>query len=229
MEIVIEPLFIRFRDSLKIAMLQYIKNFHQEEFIMRTKRKIVLFTAVCMLNVLLAGCSFHSAPDVKTANQTDEASSEAFNNTLPANDNKKAENTENAVSMENPQENTEGKWHVLDSETAAAVDADFIGTIWHIAEGAFSIAETQIQLLDDGSLVGSGLSSNANIPDSQLIHVVVDDDTYFYTRTFSGNGDSYEDTEAGFGDLKEHMSVEMKGSFENDVFYASEIRIIKIS
>lgn len=196
---------------------------------MKSKRKIALFTAVCMLNAFLAGCSFHSASDVKTTKQTDETSLKASNNTLSTNDDEKAANAENTASAGNPQENTEGKWHVLDSETAAAVDADFIGTVWHIAEGAFSIAETHIQILDDGSIAGSGLSSNAIIPDSQLIHVVVDDDTYFYIRAFSGNGDSYEDTEGGFGDLKEHTSVEMKGSFENDVFYASEVRIIKIS
>lgn len=124
---------------------------------------------------------------------------------------------------------TKGKWQVLDSETAAAVDADFVGEVRHIAEGAFSITETKVQILDDGSVASSSPSSNADILDSEIIHVVVDDDTYFSIRTIDGSGERHEDAEAGFGDLEENMSVEMRGTFENDVFYASEVRLIKIS
>lgn len=186
---------------------------------MKTKRKkmIVLFSTFCMLYTLAAGCSSSSTPATKTA--SDKVSAEELSDTPSADD---------AKDMEKPEKNTEGKWHVLDPEVAAAVDADFVGTIWHIAESAFSIAETKMQILDDGSLSSSSPSSNADIPDSQLVHVVVDDDTHFYMRTIYNNGKSYEDAEAEFQDLKEHISVEMKGKFENDVFYATEIRIIKI-
>ena len=62
------------------------------------------------------------------------------------------------------------------------------------------------------------------LPDSQLIHVILEDDTHFYLKTTDGNDESYEDKEAEFQDLKIHMSVEMKGSFKNDEFYATEIR-----
>lgn len=181
---------------------------------MRKKKRIVLlFTTVCLLGALLTGCGLHSASDGKTVRGTTETASPVDNTSVTDNEGNTAE----------------GKWHVLDPETAAAVDADFIGTVRHIAEGAFSITETQIQIMDDGSITGSSFSSNADVPDSLLIHVVVDDDTYFYIRTISASGDSYEDAEAGFGDLQEHMSVELKGCFENDVFYASEVRMIKAS
>lgn len=207
---------------------------------MKTKLKkvIVLLSAACMLTALAAGCGSGSTSATKTAaKQAGEVFPEERNDTPPAASTGNAENvadTEDTGNTENTEnvadtENAEGKWHVLDPETAAAVDADFEGTVWHIAEDAFSIAETKTQILDDGSLVSSSPSSKANIPDSQLIHVVVDDDTYFYIRIISGNGEHYEDTEAGFGDLEEHMSVEMKGAFENDVFYATEIRMIKFS
>lgn len=188
----------------------------------KLKKVIVVFSAACMLNALAAGCSFAPAPKPETDNVGDVLAEE-LNSTLPTND------AETIAGTEKPQEAADGKWHVLDSETAAAIDADFVGEVWHIAEGAFSIVETKMQILDDGSLASSSPSSNAEIPDSLLIHVVVDDDTYFYTRTVYGNGESHEDAEAGFQDLKEHVSVEMRGVFENDVFYASEVRIIKIS
>lgn len=183
---------------------------------MRTKWKkaVVLFSTLCILNAFATGCTSTTA--AKT--ETEQVSASEASDTPPA---------DNAEAAKKPQENTEGKWHVLEPKVAAAIDADFVGTIQHIAEGAFSIAETKIQLLEDGSLSGSSVSSKISIPDSQLVHVVVDDDTYFYTRTIYGDGESYEDAEAGFQDLGEHLSVEMKGQFVNDVFYASEIRIIK--
>jgi len=91
-------------------------------------------------------------------------------------------------------------------------------------EDSFFIAEKKVIILDDGSLSYSSPSSNADIPDSQLIHVVFDDDTCFYSKTTNENGEGNEAKEAEFQDLKEHMSVEMKGSFKNDEFHATEIR-----
>ena len=58
--------------------------------------------------------------------------------------------------------------------------------------------------------------------------VVFEDNTNFYIRTTDENGENYKDKEAGFQDLEEYMSVEMKGSFENDVFYATEIRLVEL-
>lgn len=72
------------------------------------------------------------------------------------------------------------------------------------------------------SLSYSSPSSNANIPDSWLIHVTFEEDTSFYMRNI--DGENHEGKEAGFQDLKEYMSVEMKGSFVNDEFHATEIR-----
>lgn len=71
-------------------------------------------------------------------------------------------------------------------------------------------------------------AANAPIPDSCLIQVAFDDDTTFLVRTIYDNGESYEDEEAGFEDLQEHMAVDMKGHFEEDVFYATEIRLPEI-
>ena len=35
--------------------------------------------------------------------------------------------------------------------------------------------------------------------------------------------------EASFQDIVKHLSVEMKGQFENNVFHADEIRIVKVA
>ena len=178
---------------------------------MKLKKIMILLGTACILNTMVTGCGSGSAAKTEE-NQTGEALSEELKDaSLKEID----ENTEG---------NTAGKWQVLDPDVAAAVDADFLGKVWKIEEDSFFIAEKKVKVLDDGSLSYSSPSSNAVLPDSQLIHVILEDDAHVYLKTTDGNDESYEDKEAEFQDLKIHMSVEMKGSFKNDEFYATEIR-----
>ena len=183
---------------------------------LKLKKAAVLLGIACLLNTMIAGCG--SGSDGKTEDsQGNEVLQEERGDT--PSDNSDGE-------QEAPQANTGGKWKVFEPELAEAVDADFIGKVWKMEEDSFLIAEKQVALLEDGPITRSSPSSNADIPDSQLIRVVFDDNTYFYMRTVQGDGENHEDKEAGFQDLKEYMSVEMKGRFENDVFYADEIRMM---
>ena len=181
---------------------------------MKLKKAMILLVTVCILNTMVTGCGSGSVAKTEE-NQTDEALSEELNDAPP----KEIDGNTDGL-----QENTAGKWKVLEPDVAAAVDADFLGKVWKIEEDSFFIAEKKVKILDDGSLSYSSPSSNADIPDSRLIHVILEDDTRFYLKTTDGNGESYEDKEAEFQDLKVHASVEMKGSFKNDEFYATEIR-----
>ena len=181
---------------------------------MKLKKVMILLGTVCILNTMVTGCGSGSIAKTEE-NQTDEALSEELND---------APQKEIDGNTDGLQENTAGKWKVLEPDVAAAVDADFLGKVWKIEEDSFFIAEKKVKILDDGSLSYSSPSSNADLPDTELIHVFFEEDTIFYMRTADGSGENHEDKEAGFQDLKEHMSVEMKGSFKNDEFHAVEIR-----
>ena len=182
---------------------------------MRLKKAMVVFGTVCILNTMVTGCGSGSESAAKTEeNQISEVLSEESNDAAKEIDG----------DTEEPQENTEGKWQVLEPDVAAAVDADFLGKVWKIEEDSFFIVEREVKILDDGSIVYSSPSSDADIPDSQLIHVVFEEDTRFYLKDTDENEEGHGNIEAGFQDLKEHMSVEMKGSFKNDEFHATEIR-----
>ena len=183
---------------------------------MKLKKAMILFGTVCMLNIMVAGCGSVSEPAAKTErNQAGEILPEERSDVS-------LEETDG--STEALQENTTGKWQVLEPDVAAAVDADFLGKVWKMEEDSFFIAEKKAIILDDGSLSCSSPSSNADLPDSLLIHVVFDDDSCFLHKIIDENGEGSEVKEAGFQDLKEFMSVEMKGSFINDEFHATEIR-----
>lgn len=140
---------------------------------MKLKKLMILFGTVCMLNTMAVGCGSATEPTVKTEEaRSGEILPEEETDT-PSEDNDK--------DMAESQENTSGKWQVLEPDIAAAVDADFLGKVWKMEE-----------------------------------------DTSFYMRNV--DGENHEGKEAGFQDLKEYMSVEMKGSFVNDEFHATEIR-----
>lgn len=183
---------------------------------MKLKKLMILFGTVCILNTMAVGCGSATEPTVKTeeARSGEILPEEETDTPLKDNDKDTAES----------QENTSGKWQVLEPDIAAAVDADFLGKVWKMEEGSFFIVKKEVKILEDGSLSYSSPSSNADIPDSQLIHVIFEEDTSFYIRNNDGDGENQEYEEAGFQDLKEYMSVEMKGSFVNDEFYATEIR-----
>ena len=140
---------------------------------MKLKKLMILFSTVCMLNTMAVGCGSATESAVKTEEaRSGEILPEEETDT-PSKDNDK----DTAES----QENTSGKWQVLEPDIAAAVDVDFLGKVWKMEE-----------------------------------------DTSFYMRNV--DGENHEGKEAGFQDLKEYMSVEMKGSFVNDEFHATEIR-----
>lgn len=181
---------------------------------MKLKKIMILLGTVCVLYTMAAGCGSDSVANTEEY-QTGKALSEEVNG---------APLKEIDGNTEEPQENAAGKWQVLEPDVAAAVDADFLGKVWKMEEDSFFIAEKKVKILDDGSLSYSSPSSKADLPDSQLIHVILEEDTRIYFKNTDGNGESHEDKEAGFQDLKVHMSVEMKGSFKNDEFYATEIR-----
>ena len=183
---------------------------------MKLKKGMIVFGIVCILNTMVTGCGSSSESTAKTEEtQAEEASPEELND-VPLKD--------VDGSAEEPQEDTAEKWQVLETDVAAAVDADFLGKVRKIEEDSFFIVERKVKILDDGSIVYSSPSSDADIPDSQLIHVVFEEDTRFYLKDTDENEEGHGNKEAGFQDLKEHMSVEMKGSFKNDEFHATEIR-----
>lgn len=196
------------------------ESFKEEQIMnLKGKKLTAIFCLLCVLSLTAAGCGAAAEePAGSDASSADTAGQE------PA-----ASSETGTEAPGEPQDSSEGRWHVLDPEVAAALDADFTGMVWRLGEDAFYIVEEKVMLDEDGGISGGVPSPNAEIPDSNLIEVVFDEDTYFYMRTVQGDGASHEDTDAGFSDLEKGVSVEMKGYFEKDVFHAEEIRIVKVS
>lgn len=183
---------------------------------MKLKKLMILFGTVCILNTMAVGCGSATEPTVKTEEARSGEILPEEETDMPLKDN----NKDTAES----QENTLGKWQVLEPDIAAAVDADFLGKVWKMEEDSFFIVERKVKISGDGSLIYSSPGTDADIPDSQLIHVMFEENTGFYMRNIDEDEESHEYKEAVFQDLNKHMFVEMKGKFVNDEFHATEIR-----
>lgn len=202
----------------------------------KLKKLILLLALMSTLSLAAMGCS--SAPvsnqDSEPAPAADEIPADEPENLLDNNaeeDIKTPEETTEASdnkSQQSVDESNSGKWHILDPEMAEYLDADFECIVWKLDEGSFYAAEVYCEILEDGSLLSSNPSSESTLDDSDLFQVIYDDDTYFYIRTIYDNGERYEDTDAAPDDLEEYMNCDLKGSFQDDIFYATEIRMIKI-
>ena len=84
---------------------------------MKLKKVMILLGTVCILNTMVTGCGSGSIAKTEE-NQTDEALLEELND---------APSKESDGNTDGLQENTAGKWQVLEPDVAAAVDADFLG------------------------------------------------------------------------------------------------------
>lgn len=205
---------------------------------MRGKKLIALLSVTGILAGLSAGCGSGPAPDARAASDSEIVMIQGTDVSASQDMTQGASQGASAAqgsSQGDPQNGTQGeenvsggKWQVLDPKTAAVVDADFLGVVWKLDTDSFYIVEEKVEILEDGSILGGSPSEGAEIPDSELIQVVFDENTHFYIRNIKDGGKSYEDTEAGFQDIVEYASVDLKGQFQEDIFYADEVRINKV-
>lgn len=198
------------------------------------QKAIQLCTIVCLTGILTVGCSTSPASGSTDNPATDLSTSAAPDRTEAAQTEQAQDSADTDNSAKNPDTNTtqpdtvsddmEGKWHVYPSDVAA----DFEGTVWKMDTNSFYIAPGDAEILENGGILAIGASPDAEIPDSDLVQVVFDENTHFYTRTIYDGGARYDDSDATFKDIEKDQSVSLKGSFENDIFHATEIRISKV-
>lgn len=202
------------------------------------KTTMMVLGTVCMLCMTATACgskdgenNTQEAEESSAPTQADEETEDESTDPSSADSNEGQDTSANSAASEtdNTEENTEnnsGRWHVVDPEIAKQIDADFEGNVQKIEENAFFISETVTEIAEDGSMMAS--SAAENVPDSDLLKVVYDNNTRFYTRTIFNGGESYEDSEAKADALEIYDFVSLKGSIKDDVFYADEVRISRL-
>ena len=130
---------------------------------------------------------------------------------------------------ESPEENTEPEKQA--DNTGAQNEEDPIGEITELGDGQFTIKKFYQETTEDGSLLvgapAEGVEGDAEAEFGTLT-VICDENTHIYQRTIRDGGASYEDSESSFEKLEKGMEVNLKGSYEGDVYLASEVQIVDV-
>lgn len=108
-------------------------------------------------------------------------------------------------------------------------DKDLYGDIWEIGDGQFTVIEIYTDKTEDGGdimvLPADGTGAQEEAP---KITVAYDENTKFIKKKIWDGGANYEEREGTAADLKKGLTAEMKGSYEGDVFHATEILIVEV-
>lgn len=105
-------------------------------------------------------------------------------------------------------------------------EAELMGDIKEIGDGQFRIAEATTGETEDGE--ETLVVTAAGAEDVNLKTVVYDEDTVFTFQTIRDGGASHEEREGSAEDLAKELMADMKGYYEEDVFHATEIQVIKV-
>lgn len=211
----------------------------------KCKKMTVLSLLICLFTMAATGCSSTSAAGDETNEPTKleapEQITDEAEETEPDSDSDAADETEanddsDAADEAEPENGSDaadeaessGKWHAYDADLAAAVDADFEGSVYEINTDSFFILPLETSLMEDGSLLTVETAPGAEISDEELVKVIFDNNTVFTMRDIYDGGARYEDSDASFQNIEKDISVSLKGNFQNDIFHANEIRIIKV-
>ena len=106
-------------------------------------------------------------------------------------------------------------------------DKDLYGDIWEVGEGKFTVTEIYNEKMEDGSQIMTSLAEGA-AGEAPKITVTYDENTKFIRQTIRDGGASHEEKEASAADLEKGLTAEMNGSYEGDVFHATEILIVEV-
>ena len=106
-------------------------------------------------------------------------------------------------------------------------DKELYGDIWEVGEGKFTVTEIYLEETDDSGEVMVSVAEEAAGEEAKIT-VVYDEKTKFITQKIKDGGASHEEKEGTAADLKKGLTAEMNGSWEKDVFHATEILIVEV-
>lgn len=106
-------------------------------------------------------------------------------------------------------------------------DKDLYGDICEIGDMQFTVTEIYMETGDDGGEVMTSIAPDAQA-ETPKITIAYDENTKFVKQVIRDGGASHEEREGSAADLKKGFTAEMNGSYEGDVFHATDILIVEV-
>lgn len=195
------------------------------EKVMCSKKKWIFITTVMITMILgITGCG-------KSTEDADQAGNSAVTaEDLPAPeeaDHGEEPKAEDADAQNQPSEESADAQDSSEKDTPHYIEEgrDLYGDIWEVGESQFTVVEIYTGETEDG---GDIMVAPADGTDEQKITVTYDESTKFVKKKIWDGGANHEEREGTAADLKKGLTAEMKGSYEGDVFHATEILIVEV-
>lgn len=188
------------------------------------KRKRILITSVIIVIMLSFTACGKTEEETK---DTSVSAVEAENLPMPEKP-EREELSKNEESQNEESQNEESKKENASSfHYIARDDYDLYGDIYEVGEMEFTVTEVYHEKLEDGGEVMDAVAEGAE--DTVVkIKVVYDKDTKLIKQVVRDGGASHEEREGTAADLQKGFTAEMVGSYEGDVFHATEILIVEV-
>lgn len=106
-------------------------------------------------------------------------------------------------------------------------DKDLYGDICEIGENQFTVTEIYVETAENGGEIMAATAPGAE-GEASKITVTYDENTKFIKQKIWDGGAGHEEKEGSAADLQKGFTAEMNGSYEGDVFHATEILIVEV-
>ncbi|MBP3460517.1 MAG: hypothetical protein J6K58_15055 [Lachnospiraceae bacterium] len=168
----------------------------------RLRKTISGIGCICMMSLMVYGCG--DSRENYMPQQTEETAAPT-----------QEKSAEKPVEEQSQDRETEPESSSLEELT---------GDIQEIGDRTFVISEV-VETEDNGAQVAVIVVDEDM---KNLIEVHYDENTKFSKRIIRDGGADYEDAEATSQDLAKGLLAEMKGMYQGEEFYASEIQLIQV-
>lgn len=193
-----------------------------------TKKMIMAGTAAVTAMVILTACAKTTEktednaveaedPDTQVSEQKDGGNGQTFG--AEGEENEQASDKKDGENERSSEQEEENTFHFINE------DKDLYGDIVEIGENQFTVTEIHMETLDTGEIM---VSSAPETEESPKITVTYDENTKFVKQKIWDGGAGHEEKEGTAADLEKGFTAEMNGSYEGDVFHATEIRIVEV-
>lgn len=110
----------------------------------------------------------------------------------------------------------------LERDDPTAQSVTWEGVVESAVAGSFTVSEIFTEAMEDGAMIAVAQLGDEN---KELTEVCYTDQTVFTVRTTYNGGMSHSDSAGSGADLKKDVSCVLTGSWDGDVFRASEVVI----
>ena len=192
----------------------------------RLQKRILLIALAALVCLAVSGCG--KGGETQETGQTEAAGGEERDGQPEEAEKKQEAENESpeGSKTEDPKASSDKSTEQTDG-TPAQEEASLCGDVYDLGNQKFILNKATVEEDENGTEIAV-MTIPSEESSMSLVTVSYDDATEFYKRTIRDGGASYEDSASSADELTKGTSVELWGSYEGEIFHASQIQIVDV-